>query len=161
MSGEALHTRPQHPGTAHAARLATPADAEGIVRLRSAFVLAEPLPEEWIVRSGAELAARLAPGGDARACVVDAPDGSLASCALALVHPVLPEPASPSGRAARVHTVATHPSSRRRGLARSALTALLDRLRAEGWPPSRPTRPAPLGRSSVPRDSAAAWRPCG
>ncbi|MFC9156798.1 GNAT family N-acetyltransferase [Streptomyces bauhiniae] len=135
MSSEALHTRPQHPGTAHAARPATPADAEGIVRLRSAFVLAEPLSEEWIVRSGAELAARLAPGGDARACVVDAPDGTLASCALALVHPVLPEPASPSGRAAQVHTVVTHPSWRRRGNARSALTALLDRLRAEGAAP--------------------------
>ncbi|MER8015254.1 GNAT family N-acetyltransferase [Streptomyces griseoluteus] len=135
MSGESPHTRPRHPATAHAVRLATPADAEGIVRLRSAHVLAEPLPEEWIVRSGAELAARLVPGGDGLACVVDAPDGTLASCALALLHPVLPEPASPCGRAARVHTVATHPSWRGRGHARSALTALLDRLRAEGVAP--------------------------
>ncbi|WP_346267443.1 GNAT family N-acetyltransferase [Streptomyces sp. SID4982] len=134
MNSDALHTRPRHPGTAHGgplARPAVPADAEGIVRLRSAFMLDEPLPEEWITRSGADLAARLAPGGDARASVVDAPDGTLASCALALVHPVLPEPASPSGRAARVHAVVTHPSWRRRGHAGSALAALLDRLRAE------------------------------
>ncbi|TGN85038.1 GNAT family N-acetyltransferase [Streptomyces griseoluteus] len=145
VSSEALHTRPQHPGTAHAARLATPADAEGIVRLRSAHVLAEPLPEEWIVRSGAELAARLAPAGDARACVVDAADGALVSCALALLHPALPEPASPGGRAARMHTVATHPAWRRRGHARSALTALLDRLRAEGVAPVEADAPAGVG----------------
>ncbi|MEU6814197.1 GNAT family N-acetyltransferase [Streptomyces sp. NPDC046860] len=155
MNSEALHARPQHSGSAPskpAVRPATPADAEGIVRLRSAFVLGEPLTREWIARSGAGLAARLAPGGDARARVVDAPDGTLASCALALVHSVLPEPASPSGRAARVHAVATHPSWRRRGFGQAALTALLGGLRAE--------RVSPVD-ADVPGAAAALFRASG
>ncbi|MGQ4347518.1 hypothetical protein [Streptomyces sp. SAS_275] len=63
---------------------ATSADAEGIIRMRSAHVLSAPLDEEWIGRSADELAPRLAPGGDARAFVVDTPDSSMAACALVL-----------------------------------------------------------------------------
>lgn len=113
-------------------RRATPADAEGIVRLRSDVGLSGRLDEEWISRCSTQMTARLAPGGDARAFVVDAPDGTPASCALGLIHPVLPEPSCPGGLAARVHTVATRPGHRRRGLARAVLTALVDRLHAEG-----------------------------
>ncbi|MFD7994841.1 GNAT family N-acetyltransferase [Streptomyces mexicanus] len=68
------------------ARAAAPADAEGIVRLHSAYVLSEPLSEEWIRRCTTQLAPRLATTGDARAYVIDAPDGSMAACALGLIH---------------------------------------------------------------------------
>ncbi|TWV56350.1 GNAT family N-acetyltransferase [Streptomyces misionensis] len=112
-------------------RTATPADAEGIVRLRSAYVLSRPLSEEWIRRCTAQLAPRLTPAGDARCFVVDAADGSPAACALGLIHPVLPAPAYPRGLAARVQMVATRPDLRRRGYARAVVGALLDRLRAE------------------------------
>ncbi|MFJ2645612.1 GNAT family N-acetyltransferase [Streptomyces sp. NPDC087420] len=118
------------PATA-AVRAAVPSDAEGIVRLRSSYVLSEPLSEEWVRRCTDELAPRLAPAGDARACVIDAPDGSIAACALGLIHPVLPAPAYPRGLAARVHVVATRPDARRRGHARAVVSALLDRLHAE------------------------------
>lgn len=109
-------------------RAATSADAEGIVRMRSAHVLSQPLGEEWIGRCADELAPRLSPAGDARAFIVDAPDGTMAACALGLVHPMLPAPAHPRGLVARVHVVATHPDFRRRGYARAVVTALLDRL---------------------------------
>ncbi|MFF3195552.1 GNAT family N-acetyltransferase [Streptomyces misionensis] len=112
-------------------RMATPADAEGIVRLRSSYVLSQPLSEEWIRRCTARLAPRLAPAGDARCFVIDAADGSLAACALGLIHPVLPAPAHPRGLAARVHVVATRPELRRRGYARAVVGALLDRLHTE------------------------------
>uniref|UniRef100_A0AAU2W147 GNAT family N-acetyltransferase n=1 Tax=Streptomyces sp. NBC_00008 TaxID=2903610 RepID=A0AAU2W147_9ACTN len=44
----------------------------------------------------------------------------------------LPAPAYPKGLAARVHALATRPEFRRRGLAREVLSALLDRLQADG-----------------------------
>ncbi|RNG37384.1 GNAT family N-acetyltransferase [Streptomyces botrytidirepellens] len=101
--------------------------------MRSEHVLSQPLSEEWIGRCTDELAPRLTPAGDARAVVVDAPDGTMAACALGLIHPVLPAPGYPRGLAARVHVVATHPDFRRRGYARAVVTALLDHLAdAEG-----------------------------
>ncbi|MFG3156820.1 GNAT family N-acetyltransferase [Streptomyces sp. NPDC048219] len=112
-------------------RAAAPADAEGIVRMRSEYILSEPLSEEWIRRCTAQLAPRLTAGGDARAFVIDAPDGSMAACALGLIHPVLPAPAYPKGLASRVHAVATRPGFRRRGYARAVVTALLEQLHAE------------------------------
>ncbi|MFC5253085.1 GNAT family N-acetyltransferase [Streptomyces nigrescens] len=87
--------------------------------------------EEWIRRCTAELAPRLAPGGDARAFVIDAPGGSMAACALGLIHRVLPAPSYPWGLAGRVHVVATRPDARRRGYARAVVRALLDELRTE------------------------------
>ncbi|MBV9023603.1 MAG: GNAT family N-acetyltransferase [Streptomycetaceae bacterium] len=124
---------PDAPGTSGrpSVRAATSADAEGIVRMRSGYVLSEPLSEEWIRRCTCELAPRLDPAGDARAFVIDAPDGSMAACALGLIHPVLPAPAYPKGLAARVHVVATRPDVRRRGYARAVVIALLDQLHTE------------------------------
>ncbi|MCQ6555729.1 GNAT family N-acetyltransferase [Streptomyces sp. C10-9-1] len=116
------------PGRWGGVRAATPEDAEAIVRMRSAHILAEPLSEEWIRRCATELAPRLGPAGDARAFVVDAPDGALASCALGLVHSALPTPDRPRGLAARLHIVATRPDLRRRGCARAAVSALVDHL---------------------------------
>ncbi|RPK54134.1 NUDIX domain protein [Streptomyces sp. ADI96-02] len=109
-------------------RAATSADAEGITRLRSEHVLSAPMTDPWIQQCAIELAPRLTPAGDARAFVIDAPDGELAACALALIQPVLPAPTYPRGLAARVHVVATHPAVRRRGYARAVVSALLDHL---------------------------------
>jgi 8-oxo-dGTP pyrophosphatase MutT (NUDIX family)/GNAT superfamily N-acetyltransferase len=111
-----------------ATRPATPGDAEAIVRMRSEYVLARPLSEEWTRRCTDELAPRLTEAGDARAFVITAPDGSMAACALGLIHPVLPAPAYPRGRAARVQLVATQPEFRRRGYARAVVSTLLDHL---------------------------------
>ncbi|MFB9348792.1 GNAT family N-acetyltransferase [Streptomyces heliomycini] len=124
----AATAEPQDTAARPPVRAATPVDAEGIIRMRSAYVLSTPLSEEWIRRCTDELAPRLAPAGDARAFVIDAPDGSMAACALGLIHPVLPAPACPRGLAARVHMVATHPVLRRRGYARAVVSALLDHL---------------------------------
>ncbi|MFB7584155.1 GNAT family N-acetyltransferase [Streptomyces hydrogenans] len=120
-----------HP-TPGAVRPATPDDAGEITRLRSAYVLPEPLDEEWLGLCRDQLAGRLASEGDARAYVVDASAGGLAACALGLVHPVLSGPRYPEGLAARIHVVATEPGYRRRGYARATVSALLDRLEREG-----------------------------
>lgn len=112
-------------------RAALPADAESIVRLRSACILSKPMDEEWILRCTEDLTPRLARAGDTRAFVIDAEDGSIDACALGLIHPVLPLPAYPKGLAARVHVVATRPDVRRRGYARAVVSALLDHLRTE------------------------------
>ncbi|MEV7547543.1 GNAT family N-acetyltransferase [Streptomyces sp. NPDC089915] len=113
-------------------RLATPADAAEIARLRSENILSERLDEAWLTTSAEQLALRLRDGGDARAYVVDSPAGGLATCALGLVHAVLPAPKYPKGLAVRVHAVATDPAHRRRGYAEAALSALLDHLEHEG-----------------------------
>ncbi|MFC8175220.1 GNAT family N-acetyltransferase [Streptomyces sp. NPDC057325] len=122
------------PGTAAGCvpRPATADDAAEITRLRSQLVLSEPLDEEWLDVCRDRLASRLRPGGDARACVVDAPGGGLAACALALIHPVLSAPRYPRGLAARIHIVATEPAHRRRGLARAVVSSLLEPLEREG-----------------------------
>ncbi|MER8119073.1 GNAT family N-acetyltransferase [Streptomyces sp. NPDC094031] len=109
-------------------RAATPTDAEALIRMRSQYVLSAPMTEEWIRRCTNELAPRLEPEGDARAFVVDAPDGTVAACALGLIHPVLPARSYPRGLAARVQLVATRPEDRRRGHARAVVSALLDHL---------------------------------
>ncbi|WP_308294982.1 GNAT family N-acetyltransferase [Streptomyces sp. NK08204] len=113
-------------------RRATPADAEGITLLRSELILSRPLDATWLTLCRDQLAERLQSGGDARAYVVDAPGGGLATCALALVSPVLPAPRYPQGLAARIQAVATRPGYRSRGYAKAALSTLLDDLEQEG-----------------------------
>ncbi|MET8290054.1 GNAT family N-acetyltransferase [Streptomyces sp. NPDC005132] len=109
-------------------RAATPTDAEAITRMRSAYVLSAPLTEDCVRQCTDELAPRLTPEGNARASVVDARDGTMAACALGLIHPVLAALAYPRGRAARMQIVATHPDHRRRGYARAVVSTLLDHL---------------------------------
>ncbi|MBW5480799.1 GNAT family N-acetyltransferase [Streptomyces bambusae] len=112
-------------------RLATPAAAE-IARLRSDNILSEPLDATWLAACADQLALRLQAGGDARAYVVDSPTGTLATCALGLVHAVLPAPRYPEGLAVVIQAVATDPAHRRRGYAKAALAALLDHLERDG-----------------------------
>ncbi|MFF1418007.1 GNAT family N-acetyltransferase [Streptomyces sp. NPDC058280] len=114
------------------ARQATPDDAAEIVRLRSDLILSEPLDDHWLTVCTTALAERLTPGGDARAYVIEAPAGGLASCSLGLIHPVLPAPKYPKGLAARIHAVATDLHFQRRGYAKATLTALLDHLERDG-----------------------------
>lgn len=109
-------------------RAATSADAGAITRMHSAYVLSTPFTDDWLRLSTDMLAPRLTPEGDARAFVVDAPDGTMAACALGLISPVLPAPAYPRGRAARVQIAATRPEFRRRGYARAVVSTLLDHL---------------------------------
>lgn len=113
-------------------RLASPADAAEFARLRSANILGEALDEAWLTPCADQLAARLQAGGDARAYVVDSPPHGLATCALGLVHAVLPTPKYPKGLAVRIHAVATDPAHRRHGHARAAPAALLDHLEHDG-----------------------------
>ncbi len=124
--------RPEPPPASPPVRPAVPADAGEIARLRSAYVLSEPLGHAWLAVTREQLAQRLRPEGDARAYVVDAPDGGLAACALALVHRVLPGPGYPRGLAARIHAVATEPAHRRRGYARAVVSSLLGHLQMDG-----------------------------
>lgn len=109
-------------------RAATPHDAEAIIRMQSNHVMSAPMSEDWIRRCTDKLAPRLTPAGDAWAFAIDAPDGTLASCALGLIHTVLPAPANPRGLAAAVTVVATQPGLRRRGYARAVVSALIDHL---------------------------------
>ncbi|MFD4479497.1 GNAT family N-acetyltransferase [Streptomyces sp. NPDC058471] len=113
-------------------RLATPDDAAEIARLRSDLILSDPLDDHWLALCTTMLAERLAPGGDARAYVIDTPNSGLASCSLGLIHPVLPAPKYPKGLAARIHAVATEPAFQRRGYAKATLAALLDHLERDG-----------------------------
>ncbi|MER8046767.1 GNAT family N-acetyltransferase [Streptomyces sp. NPDC094032] len=123
---------PRTPTSAAAPRRGTPDDAAEISRLRSAYVLSDPLDGEWVRRTRDHLAGRLGPSGDARAYVIDAATGGLAACAVGFIHPVLPAPRYPLGLAARIHVVATEPAYRRRGFARAAVSALLEHLAADG-----------------------------
>ncbi|MEU6353606.1 bifunctional GNAT family N-acetyltransferase/NUDIX hydrolase [Streptomyces sp. NPDC047072] len=114
-----------------AVRLAVPEDAEGIIRLRSEFLLSSPLDEGWVSRCSTRLARRLVPRGDARAFVIDSADGGLAAVALGLIQEVIAAPSYPEGLSTRVQAVVTRPGLRRRGFARAVLAALLDHLKGE------------------------------
>ncbi|MFK0154335.1 GNAT family N-acetyltransferase [Streptomyces sp. NPDC090493] len=114
-----------------AVRPAVPEDAEGIIRLRSEYLLSSPLDEEWVSRCSTRLARRLVPLGDARAFVIDSADGGLAAVALGLIQEVIAAPSYPEGLSARIQAVVTRPGLRRRGFARTVLAALLDHLKCE------------------------------
>jgi ribosomal protein S18 acetylase RimI-like enzyme len=129
---------PAPPSTASAsapgsARVATEADGPALVRLRQvmfgSFGL-EVVPT-WV---GPFLAAWAEEGAAGRwlATVVDGADGRPVASALALVHRATPGPGRTNGRAAHIGSVATEPAWRRRGAARAAVTALVDRLDTDG-----------------------------
>ena len=118
-------------------RLATPDDAEALVRLRAAMFVAmgqDVGPEDapWRRAAAAWFAEHLAAGGDALAVVADVRCAGPVASALAVLVPKAPDPADPSGRSAHVSQVSTLPEHRRRGHARACLRLLLGTLDAEG-----------------------------
>lgn len=104
MNADTAPTAAAEPRDVHGlplVRAATPADAEAITRMRSEHVLSAPFTEDWVRQCTDELAPRLTPEGDAQAIVVDAADGTMAACALGLIHPVLrPRPTPEAGQPA-------------------------------------------------------------
>ncbi|MER6231222.1 hypothetical protein AB0G98_17160 [Streptomyces sp. NPDC020196] len=109
--------------------------------MRSEHVLSTPFTEDWLRRCTDELAPRLTPGGDARAVVIDAPDGTTAACALGLAYPQAPG------------------DLRRLGL----LLEQPDRLYPYRFTALTPCRgqPAPIRIPHTPRDTATAPSPAG
>jgi GNAT superfamily N-acetyltransferase len=112
------------------ARRAEPADAAELTRLRAVMFAAmgEGDDESWRPACVAELRVLLA-GDTVAAFVVDAPDGSGLACGVVgTLDRRLPGPRRPVAPSVvgHVSSMATDPRWRRRGLARTALTALLD-----------------------------------
>lgn len=111
-------------------RAAVAADAEELVRLRVLMFEAmgrDASAIDWRLRA-VETFERELGGSSLIATVIDAPDGGLACCAVAFLRPDLPRPGQVSTLSAHLHNVCTDPAWRRRGLARLAVTALVERL---------------------------------
>ncbi|MFH8370133.1 GNAT family N-acetyltransferase [Streptomyces sp. NPDC018031] len=121
-------------------RAALPSDAAELVRLRRLMFeamngRAEPGAWEREARAIAERQLADRPPALLGAVVDGDPaDGGphLAACAVGRVEARLPAPGHPTGRFGFVFSVCTDPRYRRRGLARAATEALLDRFAAEG-----------------------------
>jgi len=120
---------PAHP------RLARPADAPEIVRLRG--LMFESMGQDasdptWRTNCRAHLAAEL-DAGRMMGVVVDAPEGTgLAACGVAEVSVRVPSPRLPDGSSAYVGSMSTDPRWRRQGMARAILVRLLDELSRRG-----------------------------
>ena len=114
------------------ARLAGPADAPELMRLRKVMIDSmngRPGPDgEWQEAGSAILRRQLAdPAGILAAFVVDRPDTpGLAACVVGAVDQRLPTPSDPTGLRGYVYNVATDPAYRRRGFSRACMTALID-----------------------------------
>lgn len=115
-------------------RVATPADAPELVRLRGLMFEAmsgTAEPGEWQATAEAVLRERLAAAPEALtmpAFVVDDPvrPGRLAACAVGTLERRLPAPGHPDGLFGFVFNICTDPDHRRRGYARACTAALLD-----------------------------------
>ncbi|MFG3686370.1 GNAT family N-acetyltransferase [Micromonospora sp. NPDC047740] len=132
------------------ARPATPDDAAELVRLRGLMLAAvkgaEPPPGPWQDVARAQLREWLAePEPSMAAFVVDAPDGTLAACAVGTIERRLGGPDNPNGLTGYVFNVSTDPVHRRRGHSRACLTALL------GWFHERGVRRIDLRASAAGR----------
>jgi len=116
-----------------AARLATVDDGPALARLRQVMFTGFDAAHDhtWIGPFLAAWPEEVATGRWV-ATVVDGADGRPVASALALVHRAAPGPGRPHGRAAHIGSVATEPAWRRRGAARAAVTALVDRLDTQG-----------------------------
>jgi GNAT superfamily N-acetyltransferase len=115
-------------------RPAVAADAEELLRLRILMFEAmgrDTTATDWH-RPCVEMFRRELGGPGLLATVIDAPDGGLACCAAAFLRQDMPRPGDLGTRSAHLHNVCTDPAWRRKGLARLAVTALVDRLDALG-----------------------------
>jgi GNAT superfamily N-acetyltransferase len=117
------------------ARLARKTDVPELVRLRSVMfesMNVDTFQTAWREPCRAHLEERLGDGtliGE----VVDRPDATgLAASALAELSRKIPAPSRPTGLSAYLASVSTDLAWRRRGMARAAVSLLLDELRARG-----------------------------
>ena len=120
------------------ARLASPDDADELVRLRTVMLRSlhsASWDDDWRKPAASALASRLAADPSSAtmaAFVVNRPDGGgLASCAVGVIEQRLGGPGNPDGRSGYVFSVATYPDDRRRGYSRACMAALLDWFRSE------------------------------
>ncbi len=120
-------------------RLATPADADELVRLRGVMFDAEgaasPPGATWRAACRAVFAERLG-GPDLFAGVAEVPSepGRLVASAVGLVHLVLPRPRAVETLQGCVVSVATEEAHRRQGLARAVMARLLEEFDRRGVP---------------------------
>jgi len=120
------------------ARLASPDDADELVRLRTVMLRSlhsASWDDDWRKPAASALASRLAADPSSAtmaAFVVNRPDGGgLASCAVGVIEQRLGGPGNPDGRSGYVFSVATDEDMRRRGFSRLCVSALLDWFRAQ------------------------------
>lgn len=121
--------------TAFAARPATVADIDELIRLRGVMFSSmdiDPRPEVWADAATRMLTAGLA-DGSAYVSVVDHPDRpGLVASGVATIERRLPSPNNPSGWHGYIASIATDEPFRRQGLARRIMVDLLDWLAAQG-----------------------------
>ncbi|MFH8387956.1 GNAT family N-acetyltransferase [Kitasatospora sp. NPDC018058] len=113
-------------------RLATPQDADELLRLRVTVLTDEPVTNQWRTTFRDDMRQRLGTDPNLLAYVADAPGGSLAACAIGIVYHGYCGPTYPTGRWARIHTVVTDPGHRRQGLARAVTSALVTAIKQRG-----------------------------
>ncbi|MDP9220011.1 MAG: GNAT family N-acetyltransferase [Actinomycetota bacterium] len=125
-------------GTDVVVRLAGPADAAEITRLRAVMLASVDggplrLDEEWADLCRSELASRLAAGTVLVAMVVDAPDGSgLAAAGIGVIDLRLPAPGRLSTRVGHISSMCTDAQWRRQGYGTAVLDAIVAWLRERG-----------------------------
>ena len=116
-------------------RLATAADIPELLRLRALMFesMGREDPADWRQASSAFLEERI-DGDDVAAFVVDDPvqRGHVIACGIVVIIRRLGSPRTPSGRFAHIQSMVTEPASRRQGLARAVLAALVDWCTARG-----------------------------
>jgi ribosomal protein S18 acetylase RimI-like enzyme len=117
------------PGATPTARPATDADGPAVARLRRIMfgALGVAADADWVAPLLALWPAERGAGRWVGALALG-PDGRPVAAALAVLYPSPPGPGRPQGRVAHVGSVATEPAWRRRGAARTAVTALVAHL---------------------------------
>ncbi|HUY60299.1 MAG TPA: GNAT family N-acetyltransferase [Candidatus Dormibacteraeota bacterium] len=127
--------RPPAPGPGDPTRLATPADATELTRLRARLLAgtgAPPGDGGWQAACTAYLRRALADGTVVGAVVDGREPGALVATGLVALRRVAPGPRNPRGQEAYVYSMYTESGWRRRGLARAILQRLLAEVGRRG-----------------------------